>query len=121
LRFRPKVRASALLREAIPTPLPGRITAERRQQIRQNFERMCRAFEKLIRPAQRERIELVVAHGNLIRLFVCLALRSRPATWLKMGTHNCGATTLIVTAEKGARLVSYNDVGHLPRTLRTIG
>jgi serine/threonine-protein phosphatase PGAM5 len=120
LRIRTKIRSSSLLREALPTPLPGRITPERRRRIQANFKRMCRAFEKLMRPARSERIELVVAHGNLIRLFVCLALRSKPATWLKMGTHNCGATTLVVTADKGARLVSYNEIGHLPRKLRTV-
>jgi broad specificity phosphatase PhoE len=120
LRLRSSVVAMSSLREAIPTPLPGRrISLERRRQIRANFQRMRRAFQRLVRSARGERTELVVAHGNLIRLFVCLALRSKPTTWLKMHVTNGGITVLLVTDRKARALVSYNDVGHLPVKLRT--
>ena len=82
---------------------------------------MQRAHARLARPARGERTELVVAHGNLIRLFVCLALGLKPVTWLKMNIHNCSVTILFVKDDTTKILSSFNETGHLPRKLRTTG
>ena len=120
LRSRAKLRPSPLLREKLPTPVPGLTTRADVPELRKNLARMQRAYARLARPARGERCELVVAHGNLIRLFVCLALRIKPTVWLKMQIHNCGVTILVVKDKaKGENLVSFNETGHLPRKLRT--
>lgn len=120
LRSRVPLRASSSLRERIPTPVPGITKRTDLPEIRKSLADLGRAFRRLCRPARGSRTELVVAHGNLIRLFVCLALDMKPATWLKMRIHNASITTLLVGDESGEVLGSFNEVSHLPPTLRTL-
>ncbi|HEY0469718.1 MAG TPA: histidine phosphatase family protein [Polyangiaceae bacterium] len=80
LRSRLKVRRSRLLVEALPTPIPGLTERGELPELRSNLARMRRAHARLALPARGERTELIVAHGNLIRLFVCLALDAKPVT-----------------------------------------
>ena len=120
LRNRTSIRASAGLRERIPTPVRGITARADLPEVRKNLELMRRAFQSLTRPARGTRTELVVAHGNLIRLFVCLALDMKPATWLKMRIYNASITTLLVQDESGEILGSFNEVSHLAPALRTL-
>ncbi len=120
LRSRLKLRASPLLREKLPTPVPGLTKRGDLPELRANLATMQRAYARLARPARGERTELIVAHGNLIRLFVCLALGIRPTLWLRMHLYNCGVTILIIKDKrKPENLVSFNETGHLPLKLRT--
>lgn len=68
----------------------------------------------------RRRVELIVAHGNLIRYLVRLALRDTPTDWWKMGTSNCGVTLIFVREKESNYLIHYNDVGHLPAAMQTM-
>lgn len=68
----------------------------------------------------RRRVELIVAHGNLIRYLVRLALRDTPTDWWKMGTSNCGVTLIFVREKESNYLIQYNDVGHLPAAMQTM-
>lgn len=81
---------------------------------------MERAHARLARPARGERTELVVAHGNLIRVFVCLSLKVKPATWLRMRIHNGSITKLLVKDESDEVLASFNETTHLPAALLTL-
>jgi broad specificity phosphatase PhoE len=119
LRSRLKVRFSPMLREKLPTPVPGLTERSDLPELRQNLLRMKRAHARLARPARGERTELIVAHGNLIRLIVCLALKLKPVTWLKMNIHNCSVTILWVKDDATQILGSFNETGHLPLKLRT--
>jgi serine/threonine-protein phosphatase PGAM5 len=121
LRSRLLVRYSPMLREKIPTPVPGLTQRSDAPKLRKNLQRMQRVHARLVRPARGERAELVVAHGNLIRMFVCLALELKPATWLKMNIHNCSVTILHVKNDSKKILGSFNDTGHLPLKMRTTG
>jgi serine/threonine-protein phosphatase PGAM5 len=121
LRSRLKIRFSPQLQESLPTPVPGLTERSDIPELRQNLVRMQRAHARLARPARGECTELVVAHGNLIRLFVCLALGLKPVTWLKMNIHNCSVTILFVKDDTTKILSSFNETGHLPRKLRTTG
>ena len=121
LRSRLKIRFSPLLRETLPTPVPGLTDRSDIPELRKNLARMQRAHARLARPARGERTELVVAHGNLIRLIVCLALELKPVTWLKMNIHNCSVTILFVKDNGKQILGSFNDTGHLPLKMRTTG
>ena len=114
------IRRSRLLCEALPTPVPGLTKRGDLPSLRQNLLRMQRAHARLAQPFRGERRELVVAHGNLIRLFVCLALEVEPVAWLKMRIHNCGISVLVVKSRDEEILASYNETQHLPQALRTL-
>ena len=121
LRSRSKLERSRLLCEALPTPVPGLTEPAQLPELRENLLRMQRAHARLARPARDDRCELVVAHGNLIRAFVCLALGVKPVTWLKMRIHHCSISVLVVKNDGEEILSSYNQILHLPRALRTLG
>ena len=121
LRSKLQVRFSPLLREKLPTPVRGLTTRKDLPELRKNLLRMQRAHARLARPARRERTELIVAHGNLIRMFVCLALKLKPVTWLKMSILNCSVTILFVKDDATEILGSFNEIGHLPLKQRTTG
>lgn len=121
LRSPLKLKRSLLLSEALPTPVPGLTTRAELPELRDNLSRMRRAHARLARPARGERTELIVAHGNLIRLFVCLALDVKPVTWLKMRIDNASISLLIVGDDAQELLSSFNQTQHLPKELRTVG
>ena len=78
------------------------------------------AFAKYMRPAeQKEEIEIVVSHGNLIRYLIARAL-GQADRWIRFRTLNCGISEVHVESD-GIWVVSYNDVGHLPAHLVTYG
>lgn len=121
LRSRLQLERSRLLCEALPTPVPGLTERAQLPELRQNLLRMQRAHARLARPARGERTELIVVHGNLIRLFVCLTLDVKPVTWLKMRIHNCSISVLVVRDDAEQVLSSFNETLHLPKALRTLG
>jgi serine/threonine-protein phosphatase PGAM5 len=79
-----------------------------------------RAFIKYVRPTrQRQRIEILISHGNLVRYFACRVLGIEPESWSSLGTSHCGITQLRITRQNNARIMSYNETGHLPARLRS--
>jgi serine/threonine-protein phosphatase PGAM5 len=112
------LRASMLLREL---PWAG---AHEDDTWRQLFEarkrRGTRAFTYYVRPSHSsEAVHILVTHGNLIRYFVCCVLGKRPESMSAFGTSHCGITQLRVFGDGRVRLISYNDTGHLPGSLRS--
>jgi len=61
--------------------------------------------------------ELLVTHGNLINWFVSKALDSPDHAWLRMVDYNCALSVIAYWPER-TRLLSYNDMGHLPAHMR---
>ena len=114
-------RASALLCEAIPTKLPKHLALPLEPgRVAKDRARVAKAAKRLFRPARAMRTELVVCHGNIIRYFFCIALGAKPETWIRLHTHHCGLTEIVVLPSGQLRGVRYNDLGHLPRGLRTM-
>lgn len=113
-----RVRQTALLREAMPTAYPGvRVPLATRAEHK---ERLDAVVERLLRPSRRDRVELVVCHGNLIRSVVCRAIGVRLTAWRELGTFHCGITQIVVKPDGRAVLAAYNDTGHLPHALITV-
>jgi len=82
--------------------------------------RLERAWDRIFRASpERDSVEVVVCHGNVIRYFACRALRVDPEAWLNMATANCSVTAIQVRADGAPRLLSYGDLGHLPTGLQT--
>lgn len=90
------------------------------QQIEQGMHQAQRAFEKYFVPTHRpDRHEVIVCHGNILRYFVCRALNVSAETWIQTDVYNCGISEILVEPNGRVMLVSHNDTGHLPYTLRT--
>jgi hypothetical protein len=41
-------------------------------------------------------------------------------SWLQMTTGNCGLTVVRIKPDGSMKLVSFNDMGHIPPNLRTV-
>jgi serine/threonine-protein phosphatase PGAM5 len=81
---------------------------------------MDAAFAHYFRPSPTvDSTEVLVCHGNVIRYLVCRALGVDRMAWLNMGITNCSLTVVQVRADGTTRLLSFNDVGHLPAELQT--
>jgi serine/threonine-protein phosphatase PGAM5 len=110
-------RTTRILREGLYSKVEGYpVPASERQEDR---ERADRAFAQFFRKSRRDRTELIVCHGNLIRYLVCRALRAPVPTWLRMTTSHCGLTRILVRGTGAVRVVSYNETSHLPPDLVT--
>ncbi|WP_413581576.1 histidine phosphatase family protein [Bdellovibrio sp. HCB288] len=78
------------------------------------------AFDSLFKPPQRgQNTELVVAHGNVIRHWVCKALDIPSDRWLKMDVAHASLTTIRISKNGNICLLGFADTGHLPLKLRT--
>jgi serine/threonine-protein phosphatase PGAM5 len=68
-------------------------------------------------PVSEDRRELVISHGNLINWFVTQALDVPDHAWLRMLDYSCALTVILYFPDR-TRLISYNDMGHLPPSMR---
>ena len=93
------------------------ITVEKLAQYREQAER---AFDRYFKCARgKDKNEILVCHGAIIRYFVCRVLQLQPDAWVDMDMSNCGISVVQIKPDGRMVLVSHNDVGHLPRRLRT--
>lgn len=113
----PPAKTSALLREGFPTQYHGLDVDD--SQVAEDRARADRAFAKFFRPSKRDKTELLVCHGNVIRYFVACALRAKPETWTRFITNNCGITRILIRPTGAVRVVSYNECEHLRPHLLT--
>jgi serine/threonine-protein phosphatase PGAM5 len=107
---------SKLLIEGMPTRIPSIPTTV--SQVKADRARMDRAFEKFFQPSKKDRTELIVCHGNLIRYLLTRTLSLPASAWAKFVSNHCGITKVYVR-EHGMRVVSYNETVHLPFGLVT--
>ncbi len=70
-------------------------------------------------PDARDRHELVVCHGNIIRYFVAKALQVDTMCWLQMSISNCSLTMIRVLPDGKMKLDAFGDYGHIPENMRT--
>jgi len=71
-------------------------------------------------PDEEDRNDIIVCHGNVIRYFVTKVLKVETMSWLQMTTGNCGLTVVRIKPDGSMKLVSFNDMGHIPPNLRTV-
>jgi len=118
-----RLKTSKRLCEIIP-PVPylamkyvKEISHERIARDRHQAERAYAAYFK---PAgNKNEVEVIVSHGNLIRYFTCRVLQISPLVWMNFETYNCSITTVELDENGNAILLSYNESGHLSEKLRT--
>lgn len=79
-----------------------------------------RAFTRFFAPSPKaDRQDVLVCHGNVIRYLCCRALGVDPMAWGGMTIANCSLTVIRILPDGGMRLVSFDDVGHIPPALQT--
>lgn len=117
-----RVVRTRLLCEVVPTNLPPKLARRffvDAPSVKRDRARADLAYDKLFRSTRRERTEIVVCHGNLIRYLVCRALGIQPKLWMRLDSTHCGLTEFRVLPRGVVRVVRYNDVGHIPASMRT--
>lgn len=78
-------------------------------------EQFGAAWAHYARPAAGSpRNTLLVAHSTVIRWFVCRALGTDPTLWTRMSSATASLTVILVRPDGSTRLLTYNDVSHLP-------
>ncbi len=78
------------------------------------------AFKTLFKiPQKSQSTEIVVAHGNVIRHWVCRALDIPREKWLKMDISHASLTTVRISKKGDIVLLGLADTGHLPLKMRT--
>jgi len=74
----------------------------------------ARAYTHYFRRTRgKDRHEVLVTHGNLIRYLACRAMHVDPLAWVNLRSANCGITRVLVEPDGTVALLSYNDVTHL--------
>lgn len=118
-----------LLRECIPTvPDDDVLTEEQREFFAQlpadaradGPQQAKAALDRFSSIGSSDSRELIVSHGNLINFFVGDAIGAPPNGWLRTLDYHCGLTVISYKTDAPARLITYNDVGHLPAELRGV-
>ena len=84
-------------------------------------ENLEKAFKEFFIPSpdQNDRNDIIVCHGNVIRYFVTKVLKVNTMSWLQMTIGNCSLTVVRIKSDGTMKLVSFNDVGHIPTNLQT--
>ncbi|MGE4131881.1 MAG: histidine phosphatase family protein [Bdellovibrionales bacterium] len=91
-----------------------------KKSLKVNAKRADQAFHFLFRkPRFGQETMAVVAHGNVIRYWVCKALKVKSETWLKMDIVHASITALRINAKGELILLRFSDCGHLPLEMRT--
>jgi serine/threonine-protein phosphatase PGAM5 len=73
------------------------------------------AWQRYFTPTpERDTYDLLVCHGNGIRWILMRAVGADTKNWLNLDAANCGLTIVAVRPDGSARLVMYDDVGHIP-------
>jgi serine/threonine-protein phosphatase PGAM5 len=75
------------------------------------------AIQAYAGPVTEDRCELIISHGNLVNWFVAQALEAPDHAWLRMLDYNCALTVIMYFPDR-TKLISYNDMGHLPPSMR---
>jgi len=97
--------------------MAGVDTTEKEQCVK-NIEQ---AFQEYFIPSpdEKDRNDIIVCHGNVIRYFVTKVLKVDTMAWLQMSITNCSLTTVRILPDGSMRLDAFSDYGHIPENMRT--
>ena len=115
-----KIRRTPVLVERLfPGVFNGRkIGHENADEAREALDKI---WERFFRPSNTERHDVLVCHGNVIRAIVTRVFDAPLECWIQAWIANCGVTQIYCKDDGSVRLISFNERGHLPFSLRYIG
>jgi len=105
----------------LPPPYAGLFDGYSAEERSEGAELATAAIERYGRPAGQDSSELLVTHNFLIGWFVRHALDAPDWRWLGLNQCNGGLTVILYRTGVPASLISFNDIGHLPPSLRWTG
>jgi serine/threonine-protein phosphatase PGAM5 len=112
---------SPLLRECLPrTSDTETIQGVAPEELDACEAQLNQAFQTYFQPAKdRERRDLLICHGNVIRYLVTRAMGVDPRAWLALSVGHASLTVIRVYPSGAMQIVSVGDVGHLPPNLQS--
>ena len=80
-----------------------------------------KAFKEIFIPSpdSKDRNDIIICHGNVIRYFVTKVLNVDTMSWLQMSITNCSLTIIRVLPDGTMKLDTFSDYGHIPENMRT--
>ncbi len=103
-----------------PTRRAEAVADEKPEEMEACKGRLDHLFAERFAPSpDRDRSELLVAHGNVIRYLVTKALGVDTTAWLEMSVHNASLTVIRVEPDGRFKVIAVGDSGHLPPSLET--
>lgn len=103
-----------------PTRDPAITAREKPADLAACQARLDRVFARFFLPTQgRERNDLLVCHGNVIRSMVVRALGVEADAWLSMSVGHASITRIRVQPDGSYKVIAVGDTGHLPFNLQT--
>jgi serine/threonine-protein phosphatase PGAM5 len=117
-----KLEQSTLIRECTPPTWRKDIIAdETESDLKMCVENLEKAFEEIFVASSdsKDRNDIIVCHGNVIRYFVTKVLSVDTMSWLQMSITNCSLTIVRVMPDGKMKLDTFSDYGHIPENMRT--
>jgi serine/threonine-protein phosphatase PGAM5 len=113
---------SDLIRECTPPTWREDVMAETNAaEVEECVINLEEAFQKYFIPSpdDKDRNDMIVCHGNVIRYFVTKVLKVDTMSWLQMSISNCSLTIIRVLPNGNMKLDAFSDYGHIPENIRT--
>ena len=117
-----KLQQSDLIRECTPpTWRKDIMTDETETDLNICVENLEKAYKDIFVPSpdSKDRNDIIVCHGNVIRYFVTKVLNVDTMSWLQMSITNCSLTIIRVLPDGSMKLDAFSDYGHIPENMRT--
>ena len=117
-----KLQQSALISECTPpTWRKDIMTDETETDLNMCVENLEKAYKEIFVPSpdSKDRNDIIVCHGNVIRYFVTKVLNVDTMSWLQMSITNCSLTIIRVLPDGSMKLDAFSDYGHIPENMRT--
>ena len=118
-----QLQQSRIIRECTPPTWRQDIMAgEDSVEFIECVENLDKAFHNCFIPSPDgiDRNDIIVCHGNVIRYFVTKVLNVETMSWLQMTIGNCSLTVVKINPDGTIKLISFNDMGHIPPNLQTL-
>ena len=117
-----KLEQSDLIRECTPPTWRKDVMKEvDSAECEECVRNLDEAFKKYFIPSpdDKNRNDIIVCHGNVIRYFVTKVLKVDTKAWLQMSISNCSVTIVRILPGRKMRLDAFGDYGHIPENMRT--
>jgi serine/threonine-protein phosphatase PGAM5 len=113
---------SDLIRECTPPTWREDVMADTKaDEVQECVNNLEEAFQKYFIPSpdDKDRNDIIVCHGNVIRYFVTKVLKVDSMSWLQMSISNCSLTIIRILPDGNMKLDAFSDYGHIPENMRT--
>ena len=121
--YRKKLYGSDLLHECVPG-FPKKLRKKHGysdlKKLKKDKLQLDQIYKDIFTFSKKNRTELVVCHGNVIRYLLCKALKIDTETWTRFDIKQCGISMIELNSKtRSMKIIAHNDVGHIPHKLQT--